>query len=89
MGGNMQAGAVVGNNGWERFVQLSNQARIRNQGLSAGTAAQKTGSPNGIQNRNAALVSASVSNVAADVRYISSPSGLSGRILGGRFDAYA
>lgn len=85
----MQAGAVIGNNNWERFVQLSNQARIRNQSLSAGVTARKTDSPNGIQNRNAAQVSQSVSNAAADVRYISSPSGVTGRILGGRFDAYA
>jgi len=88
----MQPGGISSQDQWTRFMQLSNAARLRNQGLE--TAARgverpvKTRSPQPLQgsgvpslpSRPGAMVSGSYAPVQRATPV---------RILGGAFDAYA
>ena len=85
----MQSGGIGKQDNWARFMQLSNDARMRNQGLGYGV--RKT-SPLRKPVMTRLLPQATVG--AAGIQrtgtlYTAAKPQIAARILGGKFDAYA
>jgi hypothetical protein len=88
----MQTEVLRTSNNWTRFMQLSNEARTRNRGLSGGAKVPHPGAANRLHRQVAVAEKPTVarSQAAVDNRiYASSPPAPSMKILGSRFDAYA
>lgn len=89
----MQSQGIGKQDNWERFMRLSNAARMRNQGLLAGTEVRKNvhlrqssvhGPKPGRQSTSIPL------QQLRDIQYgTGRPAAAYGRILGGKFDSYA
>lgn len=87
----MEAEALRTTNHWARFMQLTNDARMRNRGLSGGAGARRPGGVRQTQRPVAAAEKpAAQPRAAADGRtYATAPPAARIRIIGSRFDAYA
>jgi hypothetical protein len=90
----MQTGSIGTQDNWARFMQLSSQARIRNQGLS-GSASLR---PQAAAGSVATVAASKTMPGTASLRPMQSAAtpytgnmrpAVETRIVGGRFDAYA
>ena len=89
----MQTSGISSQDQWARFMQLSNAARVRNQGLAtaasgtvrAGAAPRASGS----SQRSAGASFAVPTGPAINRSYSPVRAAVPTRILGGAFDAYA
>ena len=85
----MQSGSIGKQDNWARFMQLSNEARLRNQGLS-----NSAGKANPLRKpvvaRSLPLATAGGAGIQrTGSLYNASRPQIASRILGGKFDAYA
>jgi hypothetical protein len=88
----MQTGGIGSQDQWTRFMQVSNAARMRNQGLSVGTEGMKT-----VAARRMAAAGKTAPATRSPIRtaplvnrnYSPAQSAAPARILGGKFDALA
>lgn len=85
----MQTGSIGKQDNWARFMQLSNEARMRNQGLGNGiTKTDSLKKP--VMARSASSVATGGTGVVrTGTLYTAAKPHATGRILGGKFDAYA
>jgi hypothetical protein len=87
----MQSGTVVKQDNWTRFMQLSSEARLRNQGFGGGV--RKTNQlrkpATGRPVQQTPVMTAGYEMQRPEKLYNAAKPLSSGRILGGKFDAYA
>jgi hypothetical protein len=92
----MQTNGISAKDNWVRFMQLSSEARLRNQGLAGGVegvrrtaAAQKTHPTQRAEVKAVKVTAPLPQTPAVGLSYAITSPAANVRILGGKFDAYA
>ena len=78
----MNTQGVGSRDAWAQFVRLAQEARTRNQGLSAGVAKHSAAQPTGIQGTFSLPPARGVSFATGEPK-------VKAKVVGGLFDAYA
>jgi len=85
----MQSGSIGKQDNWARFMQLSNDARLRNQGLGYGVRKTNPLRKPAVTHPTAQAVTSNAGTIRSNALYTAAKPQISARILGGKFDAYA
>ena len=85
----MQSGSIGKQDNWARFMQLSNDARLRNQGLGYGVRKTNPLRKPVVSRPASQVMTGTAGTMRSNALYTAAKPQISARILGGKFDAYA